>query len=287
MRLGMLYHYLPQRSAQRLPKAELLAFGSSSQALNAVAFGQADVFIGDTISTHYLLNRGHLPRLRMANFGKHEAIGFGFALRQQDTLLLELVNAVLDNQTPAMRASIFKRWSAGSDQLLTDRNLQLSSSRATMASAAPGDARGHRRHGCTAFLLRRFGAFSRHHRRPAGAHSPAHRLAFRSTARQWHCRHDRPPQGWPGRCDRCIGHRGAARTTCNSAVPTWKAPMYWSATRTTRPEFAGAAAGHRIAIARYSAMDAMLSRHYPQIGWSRPKARSTRWRCSTAVPSMR
>lgn len=101
MRLAMLYHYLPRQEVLgTYPKAELLAFGSSSQALNAVAFGQADVFIGDTISTHYQLNRGHLPRLRMANFGKHEAIGFGFALRQQDRLLMELVNAVLDSQPP-------------------------------------------------------------------------------------------------------------------------------------------------------------------------------------------
>lgn len=101
LRLGMLYHYLPKQEVRSTyPMAELLAFGSSSQALNAVAFGQADVYIGDTISTHYLLNRGHLPRLRMANFGKHEAIGFGFALRQQDTLLLEVVNATLDSQPP-------------------------------------------------------------------------------------------------------------------------------------------------------------------------------------------
>ncbi len=126
MRLGMLYHYLPRQEVLgAYPKADLLAFASSSEALNAVAFGQADVFIGDTISTHYQLNRGHLPRLRMANFGKHEAVGFSFALRRQDTLLMELVNAVLDSQPPAIRASIFKRWSAGSDLLLNDRKLQL------------------------------------------------------------------------------------------------------------------------------------------------------------------
>lgn len=126
MRLGMLYHYLPRQEVNSAyPKAELLAFGSSSQALSAVAFGQADVFIGDTISTHYQLNRGHLPRLRMASFGKHEAIGFGFALRREDRVLMDLVNATLDRQTSAIRASIFKRWSAGSDLLLTDRKLQL------------------------------------------------------------------------------------------------------------------------------------------------------------------
>jgi len=126
MRLGMLYHYLPHPVVSgNYPKAELLAFGSSTQALNAVAFGQADVFIGDTISTHYQLNRGHLPRLRMASFGKHESIGFSFAIRAQDVHLQELVNATLDRQPSAIRASIFKRWSAGSDLLLSDRKLPL------------------------------------------------------------------------------------------------------------------------------------------------------------------
>lgn len=126
MRLSMLYHYLPAREVHdNYPQAELLAFPSSTQALNAVAFGQADVFIGDTISTHYQLNRGHLPLLRMASFGNHEAIGFSFAMRREDTQLKALVDAVLDSQPNAVTASIFKRWSAGSDMLLTDRKLQL------------------------------------------------------------------------------------------------------------------------------------------------------------------
>ncbi|ANY86228.1 MULTISPECIES: ATP-binding protein [Pseudomonas putida group] len=129
LRLSMLYHYLsPKEVLSAYPKAELLAFRSSTLALNAVAFGQADVFIGDTISTHYQLNRGHLPPLRMASFGKHEAIGFSFALRRQDTILKELVDTTLESQTPIMAASIFKRWGAGSDHLLTDRKLQLSPS---------------------------------------------------------------------------------------------------------------------------------------------------------------
>lgn len=145
MRLGMLYHYLPRQEVlTAYPKAELLAFGSSSQALNAVAFGQADVFIGDTISTHYQLNRGHLPRLRMANFGKHEAIGFGFALRQQDTVLLDLVNTILDRQSPAIRSSIFKRWSAGERPVAERSPTAIERGRAAVAGEAPRDARGSR-----------------------------------------------------------------------------------------------------------------------------------------------
>ncbi|CAK16484.1 transporter substrate-binding domain-containing protein [Pseudomonas entomophila] len=127
MRLSMLYHYLPPEEINATyPEAELLTFESSTQALNAVAFEQADVFIGDTVSTHYLISRGHLPRLRMANFGKHEAVGFSFALRDDDRMLLQLVDAALEAQSNSTRNDIFKRWSASSGSLLTDRKLQLS-----------------------------------------------------------------------------------------------------------------------------------------------------------------
>lgn len=127
MRLSMLYHYLPHEEIHATyPGAELLTFESSTQALNAVAFEQADVFIGDTISTHYLISQGHLPRLRMASFGKHEMVGFSFAMRKEDTTLLSLINSALDAQSAATRSDIFKRWSASSGSLLTDRKLQLS-----------------------------------------------------------------------------------------------------------------------------------------------------------------
>ena len=129
MRLSTLYHYLPLEEVRaNYPKAKLLTFPSYTNALNAVAFEQADVFIGDTISTHYQINQGHLPNLKMANFGKHERVGFSFALRRGDRVLLELVNAALASVSSATREDIFKRWSAGSDKLLTDRKLQLSPS---------------------------------------------------------------------------------------------------------------------------------------------------------------
>lgn len=104
LRLSTLYHYLPIEDVHTLyPQAQLKTFSSTSEALNAVAFGQADVFLGDTISTHFQLTRGHLPRLRMANFGKHEAVGFSFAVRAQDHLLMSLINTILDSQ-PTCRA---------------------------------------------------------------------------------------------------------------------------------------------------------------------------------------
>ncbi|MEG1040021.1 MAG: transporter substrate-binding domain-containing protein [Pseudomonas sp.] len=127
LRLSMVYHYLPLAEVSaNYPNATIKAYPSYQNALNAVAFDQADVFLGDTISTHYLINQGHLKNIKMANFGKHEPVGFSFAVQQNNPILLQLINSTLDNLSSATRDSIFKRWSAGSDVLLTDRKLQLS-----------------------------------------------------------------------------------------------------------------------------------------------------------------
>lgn len=73
MRLSMVYHYLPLKEIEALyPKARLMSYPSFQSAINAVAFNQADVFLGDTISTQYLINKGYLNNVQMANFGKHE-----------------------------------------------------------------------------------------------------------------------------------------------------------------------------------------------------------------------
>jgi len=269
LRLGMLYHYLPKQYVHNAyPNAELLAFGSSSEALNAVAFGQADVFIGDTISTHYQLNRGHLPRLRMANFSKHEAIGFGFALRQQDTLLLALVNAILDSQTPAMRASIFKRWSAGSDLLLSDRQLQLSEAEqrwlqqypvmrvAIDDTAAPlsyFDGSGYFR-GITADLLELI-------RLRTGLRFEVQRASGIA---------DMIARLKDGRADviAALASNGAAGADLQISRPYLESTYVLVSRKGNRaPASLEQLQGHRIALTRYSAMAAMLSRYHPQIGW--------------------
>ncbi|HDS1817469.1 TPA: transporter substrate-binding domain-containing protein [Pseudomonas putida] len=269
MRLGMLYHYLPkQEVAIVYPKAQLLTFRSSSQALNAVAFGQADVFIGDTISTHYQLNRGHLPGLRIANFSKHEAIGFSFALRQEDTQLMALVNAILDNQPAALRTSIFKRWSAGSDLLLTDRKLQLTDAEefwlqhhpvmrvAIDDTAAPVsffDGSGYFR-GITADLLELI-------RLRTGLRFEVQRASGIA---------DMIARLKDGRADviAALTTEGMAEQALQISRPYLES-VYVLVSRADKGQFASLEQlkDRRIAVTRYSAMDDMLATRYPHIGW--------------------
>ncbi|MCV4287986.1 transporter substrate-binding domain-containing protein [Pseudomonas capsici] len=126
MRLSMVYHYLPLADVQALyPEAILQTYPSFQNAINAVAFNQADVFLGDTISTQYIINKGYLNNVKMASFGKHEANGFSFATSHENTRLLDIVNQTLKAIPMDERIDISKRWGVGSDMLLTDQKLQL------------------------------------------------------------------------------------------------------------------------------------------------------------------
>ena len=126
LRLSMVYHYLPLNEVKALyPKAIIQSYPSYQNAINAVAFDQADVFLGDTVSTHYMINKGYLKNIKMANFGKHEAHGFSFAVRRDNLELLDIINATLKAVPNSEQESIAKRWSAGSDILLSDQKLQL------------------------------------------------------------------------------------------------------------------------------------------------------------------
>lgn len=125
MRLSMVYHYLPPDEVQKLyPKAALKTYPSFQSAINAVAFNQADVFVGDTISTQYMINKGYLNNIQMANFGKHEPDGFSFAVEGGNNQLLDILNLTLKAIPLEERIAISKRWGA-SDLMLTDQKLQL------------------------------------------------------------------------------------------------------------------------------------------------------------------
>ncbi len=126
LRLSMVYHYLPLDEVKTTyPDATIDTYPSFQNAINAVAFNQADVFLGDTISTQYIINRGYLNNVQMANFGKHEANGFSFAISNDNPQLLDVINQTLKAIPVDERIDISKRWSAGSDLLLTDQKLQL------------------------------------------------------------------------------------------------------------------------------------------------------------------
>ncbi|WP_460136925.1 transporter substrate-binding domain-containing protein [Pseudomonas sp. S1_E04] len=128
-RVAMLYHYMQPAAVQAFyPHAQLLLFASTFEAIGAVAFGQADVYLGDAISTHYLINKNHHNNVRMADFSALEVNPFGFAFAKDNTRLLNIINAALAIIPDNQQMEILRRWSAGDSRFLEVDRLRLSDS---------------------------------------------------------------------------------------------------------------------------------------------------------------
>lgn len=128
-RVAMLYHYMQPGAVRAFyPDAQLLLFASTFEAIGAVAFGQADVYLGDAISTRYLINKNHLNNVRMADFSALEVNPFGFALTKDNTRLLTIINAALAAIPANQQLEILRRWSAGGSGYLEADRLRLSDS---------------------------------------------------------------------------------------------------------------------------------------------------------------
>lgn len=111
LRLAMLDHYQPPDRVRKVyPEAELQLYESTLGALSAVTFGQADAYLGDVISTHNLINKNYLNTVYLKELARLETQGFGFAVHEDNPLLLKLINASLALIPPSESNAILSRW---------------------------------------------------------------------------------------------------------------------------------------------------------------------------------
>lgn len=77
LRLAMLYHYQPLEEVKTVyPHADVQLYASTLSAIGAVAFGQADMYLGDAISTNYLINKNYLNNVYLKDFSPIEGHPF-------------------------------------------------------------------------------------------------------------------------------------------------------------------------------------------------------------------
>ncbi|WP_458129641.1 transporter substrate-binding domain-containing protein [Pseudomonas sp. Z2-11] len=126
-RVAMLYHYLPPEAVKAFyPKASLQLYPSTLSAIGAVAFGQADVYLGDSISAHYLITKNYLNNVQLADFSRLEVQPFAFALARDNTRLLRIINSALQAIPGTERMAILRRWSAGGASMPGHQRLHFS-----------------------------------------------------------------------------------------------------------------------------------------------------------------
>ena len=125
--LAMLYHYLPERQVRAFyPKAQIQLFPSTLGAVGAIAFGQADVYLGDAISTHYLISKNYLNNVQLADFSRMESGGFAFAMSRDSEQLQRIVNKAMAAVTTNERLNILRRWGASGTSIAGARKLNFS-----------------------------------------------------------------------------------------------------------------------------------------------------------------
>ncbi|QXI36517.1 transporter substrate-binding domain-containing protein [Pseudomonas xantholysinigenes] len=124
LQLAMVDHYLPMQTVQQLfPQAQLRLYRSTLAGIAAVALGQADAYLGDAISTDYVIAKGYQGFVKVDQFVKAPASTFAFAVSRDNPRLLKLVNLALGRIADSERLNILRRWTSGSTSILLDRRL--------------------------------------------------------------------------------------------------------------------------------------------------------------------
>lgn len=123
LRLATVDHYLPKSLVAALyPQAKLQFYSSSLAGLSAVSLGQADAFLGDAVSSDYLITRVYLGSVQIDHFIKDLRGTFAFAVSRDNPTLLRLVDQALDRVGDNDRLNILRRWTSGSTRVLLNRS---------------------------------------------------------------------------------------------------------------------------------------------------------------------
>ncbi|WP_426237876.1 ATP-binding protein [Pseudomonas sp. TWP3-2] len=128
-RIAMVEDYLPLSAVQNAyPSAVIVSYPSILHALGAVAFGWADLYLGDFISANYLINTNYRNDLQLAGPAGLDANPFAFALARSNGRLKRNVDQALLAIPMEQRQIIEQRWSAGRADMSGQSKISLSSS---------------------------------------------------------------------------------------------------------------------------------------------------------------
>ncbi|MGN8121229.1 transporter substrate-binding domain-containing protein [Pseudomonas sp. 22082] len=137
LRIAVADDYLPSNQLHTLyPNAEFVLFPSNEVALAALAFGKVDLYLGDTVSSNYLINLNYFNYVRLHSFVKLQTSGFSFALRKGNDQLKHLLDLTIESLGDTRIEEISKRWSGGGGALVPKR-VDLSPSEARWLEQHP------------------------------------------------------------------------------------------------------------------------------------------------------
>ncbi|MGX5011152.1 ATP-binding protein [Enterobacter asburiae] len=107
------------------PNARIKTYPTLYQALLAVTNLQADTFLGDMTSTAYSIDRYNLASLSISNYSGLEQQGLHMAVRDDQTMLLSLLNEVITTIPTQTKQAIAGQWQVAHSPLAIPGRINL------------------------------------------------------------------------------------------------------------------------------------------------------------------
>lgn len=104
-------HIQASQVRERFPEAQLQFHPTPLNAMAAVAYEQADVFVGGALAVFYQADGSQLPALQLQSVSGIDGNAFGLAVDMRERRLLQLLDKALAVVSDNARATILRRWS--------------------------------------------------------------------------------------------------------------------------------------------------------------------------------
>ncbi|WP_342246644.1 transporter substrate-binding domain-containing protein [Pseudomonas sp. OTU5201] len=114
-----------QALGERYPGAQQVVAVSVDDAMAKVAFGQADLLLGELLPVYYQLNRSFYGLVKFERFIDQPDVGIAFIMRADDQRLLRGIDAALRAVGPSQLEEVSRRW-VGSGMTPVSERLPLS-----------------------------------------------------------------------------------------------------------------------------------------------------------------
>lgn len=126
LRIAVVPAFLSEQELHNLyPLATFQPYSDVRRAILAVLTGRADIFLGDAIGASFLLHKGYFSALRMDGFAPVSSRGVGFAVQKQNTVLLRVLDTLLQAIPDSTHQELLQRWGVGLDFRMTATPLVL------------------------------------------------------------------------------------------------------------------------------------------------------------------
>lgn len=94
------------------PEMTVRPFPTMERALNAVAFGQAESFVGNATAINYLIEQLQLLNVRITDFARFDADDFCFVATARNRVVIDMIDQILKAIPASRKMAIQVRWSA-------------------------------------------------------------------------------------------------------------------------------------------------------------------------------